>query len=145
MKYSITFKKTKVLKYLKVFLKKGQKEKSEKALKKAFAFIKQHEKINPLLIFFDSFQKAKPFCEIKNLNIRGNLKKLPVTINKLRQQNLALRWLSINSLNRNEITFSEKLAKELIETVLLQSKTIKTSDELHKAVEANKTFIIVRN
>lgn len=145
MKNSLNSKKTKLLKYLKICLKKGKKEKIEKVIKKSFALIKRYEKINPLTIFLDSFQKAKPFCEIKNLNIRGNLKKLPVTINKTRQQNLALRWLSINSLLRNEITLAEKLSKELIDTVLLQSKTIKTCDDLHKTVEANKTFIIVKN
>jgi small subunit ribosomal protein S7 len=144
MKYFINTKKTKILKYLKIVLKNGHKEKSETVLKKVFALIKNNEKLNPLLIFLDSFQKAKPFCEIKNLNIRGNIKKLPVTINKTRQQGLALRWLSINALSRNELTLSEKLSKELIETVLLQSKTIKTCDELHKAVEANKAFIVVK-
>jgi len=34
-----------------------------------------------LFIFQNSL--FKPFCEVKNLNIRGNLKKLPVTINKI--------------------------------------------------------------
>jgi small subunit ribosomal protein S7 len=138
-------KKTKILKYLKFCLKKGNKEKTEKILKNAFALVKKSEKINPLLIFLASFYKARPFCEIKNLNIRGNLKKLPVTVSNIRQQNLALRWLSVNALERNEKTFSEKLSKELIDTVLLQSKTVKICDELHKTVEANKTFIIVRN
>ena len=144
MKAYLNAKKTKILRYLKICLKKGNKEKSEKALKKAFALIKRFEKINPLIIFLNSFQKAKPFCEIKNLNIRGNLKKLPVIINKARQQNLTLRWLSSNALLRTEKTLTEKLSKELIETVLLQSKTIKLCDDLHKTVEANKTFIIVK-
>jgi ribosomal protein S7 len=75
MKYFPNSKKIKILKYLNIFFKKGQKEKSEKTLKKAFALVKKIERINPLLIFLDSFQKAKPFCEIKNLNIRGNIKK----------------------------------------------------------------------
>jgi ribosomal protein S7 len=51
----------------------------------------------------------------------------------------------MNSFTRHETTFSEKLSKELIETALLQSKTVKMCDELHKTVEANKTFIIVKN
>lgn len=136
--------KTKILKCLHICLKKGNKEKIEKLLKKAFALVKKSEKVNPALIFLDSFHKAKPFCEIKNLNIRGNLKKLPVTINKVRQQNLTLRWLSLNSFERNEKTFSEKFSKELIDTTLLQSKTIKVCEDLHKTVEANKTFIIVK-
>lgn len=137
--------KTKILRYLKICLKKGKKEKSEKSIKKAFSLIKRIEKVNPFLIFLEAFQKAKPFCEIKNLNLKGNVKKLPVTINNLRQQNLALQWIFLNASLRNENTITEKLSKELIDTVLLQSKTIKTCDELHKTVEANKTFIIVKN
>lgn len=145
MKKCLSSKKTKILKYLKICLKNGYKERNEKAIFKAFSLIKRFEKVNPLIIFLDSFHKAKPFCEIKTLNMRGNLKKLPVTINKTKQQNLSLRWLSVNALLRTEKTLAEKLSKELVETVLLQSKTIKTCDELHKTVEANKTFIIVKH
>jgi small subunit ribosomal protein S7 len=138
-------KKIKVLKYLLMCLKKGKKERNENALKKAFALVKRFEKINPFLIFLDSVQKVKPFCKIKNVTIKGNLKKLPVSIDKNRQKNLALRWLCLNTLLQNEKTIAEKLAKELIETVLLQSKSIKMCDDLHKAVEANKIFIVVKN
>lgn len=138
-------KKIKVLKYLLMCLKKGKKERNENVLKKAFALVKRFEKINPFLIFLDSVQKVKPFCKIKNVTVKGNLKKLPVSIDKNRQKNLALRWLCLNTLLQNEKTIAEKLAKELIETVLLQSKSIKMCDDLHKAVEANKIFIVVKN
>lgn len=143
--YLLKQKKFLILKYLKVLFKKGKKEKNEKALKLSFAFIKKIKKINPLVVFIDSLQKAKPFCEIRSLRVKGSIKRIPVEIKEKRQKILAMRWLLINTFDRNEKTLVERLTKELLDTTLLQSKTIKMRDDLHKMVETNKTFAQFKN
>lgn len=134
-----------VLKYLKLFIKKGKKERNEKLLKLSFSLIKNIQKKNALIVLLEAIQKAKPFCEVKSSKIKGGIQRIPVEIKQKRQKRLVLSWLLINTFTRNENTIVERLAKEVLETVLLQSKTIKMCDDLHKIVEANKTFTQFKN
>jgi len=127
--------------YLKLFLKQGKQGKTEKLLKLSFSNIKKIKQRNPLILFLDFIKKARPFCEVKSLRIRGSIQKIPVIIKQTRQKSLVLRWLLTNTVNRSEKTIVESLSKELIETGALQSRTIKICDEMHKSAELNKIFI----
>lgn len=134
-----------ILKYLKLSIKKGKKESNEKLLKLSLSLIKNVQKKNALIVLLEAIQKAKPFCEVKSLKIKGGIQRIPVEIKQKRQKRLVLSWLLINTFTRNENTMAERLAKEVLETILLQSKTIKMCDDLHKIVEANKTFTQFKN
>lgn len=134
-----------VLKYLKLSIKKGKKESNEKLLKLSLSLIKNVQKKNALIVLLEAIQKAKPFCEVKSLKIKGGIQRIPVEIKQKRQKRLVLSWLLINTFTRNENTMAERFAKEVLETILLQSKTIKMCDDLHKIVEANKTFTQFKN
>jgi small subunit ribosomal protein S7 len=133
------------LKYLKLFLKQGKKETNERMLRLGFASIKKLKKVNPILIFLDAVNKARPFCEIRSLRVKGSIKRIPIEIKENRQKTLAMRWLILNMFNRTEKTLVECLTKEFLDTILLQSKTIKMRDDLHKIVETNKTFTQFKN
>ncbi|YP_001874793.1 ribosomal protein S7 (mitochondrion) [Hemiselmis andersenii] len=131
--------------YLKLFLKKGKQGKTEKLLKLSFSHIKKIKQLNPLILFLNFIKKARPFCEVKSLRVRGSIQKIPVIIKQNRQKSLVLRWLLTNTVTRNEKTIVESLSKELIETVALQSRTIKVCDEMHKLAELNKIFIPLKS
>ena len=129
-----------ILKYLKLAIKNGKKETNEKLVKLSFSLIKTVKKKSGLIILLEAIQKATPFCEVKSLKIKGGIQRIPVEMKQKRQKRLVLNWLLVNTFTRIEKTLVERLAKELLETILLQSKTIKMCDDLHKIVEANKTF-----
>jgi small subunit ribosomal protein S7 len=131
--------------YLKLFLKQGKQGKTEKLLKLSFSNLKKLKQVNPLILFLDFIKKARPFCEVKSLRIRGSIKKIPVIIKQNRQKGLVLRWLLTNTIGRNEKTIVEALSKELIDTIALQSRTMKACDEMHKSAELNKIFIQSKN
>jgi small subunit ribosomal protein S7 len=143
--YLLKQKKFLILKYLKLFLKQGKKETNERMLRLGFASIKKLKKVNPILIFLDAVNKARPFCEIRSLRVKGSIKRIPIEIKENRQKTLAMRWLILNMFNRTEKTLVECLTKEFLDTILLQSKTIKMRDDLHKIVETNKTFTQFKN
>jgi small subunit ribosomal protein S7 len=114
-------------------------------LKLSFSNLKKLKQVNPLILFLDFIKKARPFCEVKSLRIRGSIKKIPVIIKQNRQKGLVLRWLLTNTIGRNEKTIVEALSKELIDTIALQSRTMKACDEMHKSAELNKIFIQSKN
>ena len=141
----INKKKRLILNYLKILLWEGKQEKAENVLKLSFALIKQLQSKNPLIVLLDCVKKAQPFCEVKSLRIKGNVHRVPVEIKHERQKSLVFRWLLTNASTRSEHTFVESLSKEIIETTVLQSKTIKTCDEMHKIAEVNKIFTQLKN
>jgi len=141
----INKKKRLILNYLKILLWEGKQEKAENVLKLSFALIKQLQSKNPLIVLLDCVKKAEPFCEVKSLKIKGNVHRVPVEIKHERQKSLVFRWLLTNASTRSEHTFVESLSKEIIETTNLQSKTIKTCDEMHKIAEVNKIFTQLKN
>ena len=141
----INKKKRLILNYLKILLWEGKQEKAENVLKLSFALIKQLQSKNPLIVLLDCVKKAQPFCEVKSLRIKGNVHRVPVEIKHERQKSLVFRWLLTNASTRSEHTFVESLSKEIIETTALQSKTIKTCDEMHKIAEVNKIFTQLKN
>lgn len=98
-----------------------------------------------MFVLLDCVKKAQPFCEVKSLKIKGNVHRVPVEIKHERQKSLVFRWLLTNASTRSEHTFVESLSKEIIETTNLQSKTIKTCDEMHKIAEVNKIFTQLKN
>lgn len=134
-----------ILKYIKLLFKNGKKERTECVLKSAFSFIKNDTKTNPIFILMSCVEKALPFCEIKAIRISGGIQRIPIEIKDNRQKSLALNWLIINTRNRPEITMVERSKKEILETLLLQSQTIKMTDDLHKLVEVNKAFTQFKN
>ena len=136
----INKKKRVILNYLKILLWNGKQEKAESVLKLSFALVKQLQLKNPLIVLLDCVKKAQPFCEVKSLKIKGNVHRVPVEIKHERQKSLVFRWLLTNAASRSEHTLVESLSKEIIETTTLQSKTIKTCDEMHKIAEVNKIF-----
>lgn len=132
-------------KYLKLFSQQGKKEKTEQLLKLSFSFIKKTKKTNPLIVLIDFIKKARPFCEVKSLKIKGSIQRIPIEIKQMRQRSLILRWLLINTRSRKENTIVESVSKEILETINLQSRTIKLCDEMHKISEANKIFTQFKN
>mmetsp|Transcript_12519 Transcript_12519/g.32328 ORF Transcript_12519/g.32328 Transcript_12519/m.32328 type:complete len:98 (+) Transcript_12519:4179-4472(+) len=80
--------------YLKLFLKQGKQGKTEKLLKLSFSNLKKIKQMNPLLLFLDFIKKARPFCEVKSLRIRGSIQKIPVIIKQNRQKKSCFKMVT---------------------------------------------------
>lgn len=65
---------------------------------------------------------------------------MPVEVRTVRQQALALRWLTTYTRNRKEYTMVERLANELIAAANNEGATIKKKEDTYKMAEANRAF-----
>nr|YP_010577911.1 ribosomal protein S7 [Cryptomonas pyrenoidifera]UZP15131.1 ribosomal protein S7 [Cryptomonas pyrenoidifera] len=131
--------------FIKVLQKTYSKESSEIILKNSFSYLKKSTKKEPLYIFKDAFNKSKPFCEVKSIRISGTNYKVPVEVDSYRQKTLVFKWIISNSIKRSDFCLSINLAKEILDTCDLNSKTIKMCDDFHKIAESNKVYIQSRN
>jgi small subunit ribosomal protein S7 len=117
----------------------------ELTLKNTFSILKKLNNLNPLIIFKEAIHRSKPFCEVKSIRISGTNYKVPVEIKLKRQISLVFKWLIINALNKSDLPLAFNLAKELVDTYNLNSKTIKMCDDFHKMAESNKIYVQFRN
>ena len=123
-------------------IKKGKKQVLVLEILKSLSFLKECEKVHPILILSKFVNKIKPFCEIKTLRIAHRFYKVPVTVNLQKQIATSFIWLFNNSKERQESVFSKRLLNELLETVKTNnSKTSKISKELHYVSQLNKMYI----
>ena len=70
---------------------------------------------------------------------------MPIEIKLKRQTSLVFKWLIINALNKSDLPLAFNLAKEVIDTYNLNSKTIKMCDDFHKMAESNKIYVQFRS
>jgi small subunit ribosomal protein S7 len=109
------------------------------------SIVKKKSKKEPFIFFKEVIDKSKPFCEVKSIRISGTNYKVPVEIKSGRQRILAFKWIMLNSFKKLDLPLSQSLAKELIDTYNLTSKTIKMCDDFHKTAESNKIYMQFRN
>jgi small subunit ribosomal protein S7 len=131
--------------FVRTLQKNGSKESSELIFKNMLSILKKRSKKEPLIFFKEVIDKSKPFCEVKSVRISGTNYKVPVEIKSGRQKILAFKWIMLNSSKKLELSLSQSLAKEFIDTDNLTSKTIKMCDDFHKIAESNKIYMQFRN
>ena len=131
--------------FVKTLQKNGSKEPSELIFKNMLSIVKKKSKKEPLIFFKEVIDKSKPLCEVKSIRISGTNYKVPVEIKSARQKILAFKWIMLNSSTKLELSLSQSIAKEFIDTYNLTSKTIKMCDDFHKIAESNKIYMQFRN
>jgi len=131
--------------FVRTLQKNGSKETSELIFKTVLSIVKKKSKKEPFIFFKEVIDKSKPFCEVKSIRISGTNYKVPVEIKSGRQRILAFKWIMLNSSKKLDLPLSQSIAKELIDTYNLTSKTIKMCDDFHKTAESNKIYMQFRN
>ena len=134
-----------ILHWLRLLLTNGNKLKNFTLINKIFFLIKKATTSNPFMIILKSIKNVEPFCEVKNLKIKGVVRKVPVAIYPKRQKILAIKLLVINSKKRKEKTFVKKLSLEFLDSIAFTGKSLQNCADFHKIAETNKIFIQYRN
>jgi len=141
---NVVLSKNLVLSFNKNLQKNGAKELSELIIRNLFCLLKKANKVNPFLLFKDALEKTKFYSEIKSIRVFGILYKVPVELKPKRQRNLILKTIILNALTKNNSSLDACLMKEIVNCYNLTSYSIRMCDELHKAAELNKIYILYR-
>ena len=129
-----------ITKLINKLMKDGKKQKSEQILYKAFDYIKEETKKDPLEVFSDAMENIMPLLEVKGQRIGGTNYQIPMEVNDVRKETLGLRWLVNFSRLRNEKTMELRLAKEIMDAANGTGASVKKRDDIHRMAEANKAF-----
>jgi small subunit ribosomal protein S7 len=129
-----------VSKFVNVIMTRGKKSVAERIVYDAFEQIEAKNGKNPVEIFSQALENAKPAVEVKSRRVGGANFQVPVEVRPSRRMALAMRWLREAAKKRGEKSMSQRLAAELLEASENRGGAIKKRDEVHRMAEANKAF-----
>jgi small subunit ribosomal protein S7 len=129
-----------VSKFVNCMMLEGKKGVSETIFYRAMEIIETKAQKDPVEVFVQSLENAKPLVEVKSRRVGGATYQVPVEIRPERRQALGIRWIINYARNRSEKTMYERLAGELMDAFNNTGATIKKKEDTHKMAEANKAF-----
>jgi len=129
-----------VSKFVNVLMESGKKSVAESIIYNAFENITKKGGKDPLEVFSQALNNAKPMVEVKSRRVGGANYQVPVEVRPARRMALAMRWLRDAARKRGEKSMDARLANELVEASENRGGAVKKRDEVHRMAEANKAF-----
>ncbi len=127
-------------KFINCLMYDGKKATAEAVFYSAMDQIADKMKADPLPIFEQALENAKPLVEVRSKRIGGANYQVPVEVNRKRQQTLAIRWILDAVRTRKGRPTGEKLAQELVDCYNKTGTTVQKRENTHRMAEANKAF-----
>ncbi|HBM15463.1 MAG TPA: 30S ribosomal protein S7 [Lentisphaeria bacterium] len=122
-------------------MERGKKAVAQGIVYGAFDEIKKKKKdLDPLEVFVQALENAKPRLEVKSRRVGGATYQVPVEIPQERQATLAMKWITSYARNRKGMPMKKGLAVELMDAFDNTGSAIKKKEDTHKMAQANKAF-----
>jgi small subunit ribosomal protein S7 len=129
-----------VSKFINYVMKRGKKDVARKIVYQAFEIIREKTKKDPIEIFYQAIENARPLLEVRPRRIGGATYQVPREVPKDRGLFLAMKWILEAARSKKGKPMKEKLAEELILASQNTGSAVKKREEVHKMAEANKAF-----
>ncbi len=101
---------------------------------------KEDEDKSALEIWKEALSNVMPHVEVRSRRIGGATFQIPVPVRPERKISLGMKWLIKYARARNEKTFPQKLAAEILAAYKEEGAAIKKRNDTHRMAEANKAF-----
>ena len=118
----------------------GKRGKAETIVYNAFDMVHERTGENANDVFTKALENITPALEVKARRVGGANYQVPVEVDAIRGQALALRWLVGNARKRGGKTMADRLANEIIDASNETGGAFKKKEDTHKMAEANKAF-----
>lgn len=121
-------------------MRSGKKSTAQSIVYGAFEIIREKKGQDPLEVFLQALENAKPRLEVKSRRVGGATYQVPVEINPSRQVALSIRWVVDAARGRKGRAMRDALAAELMDAFDETGSVIKKKDDTHRMAQANKAF-----
>jgi small subunit ribosomal protein S7 len=96
--------------------------------------------VSPIDVFHQAVDNVKPHVEVRSRRVGGAAYQVPMQVNQVRQQSLAIRWLLGAIREKKGRPTREKLAEELMAAYKREGAAMTKRDNVHRMADANKAF-----
>ncbi len=128
-------------KFINMVMERGKKSVAEKIVYGALDVLKEQVKDkDPLEVFNQAIDNARPLLEVKSRRIGGATYQVPVEVKTDRGQFMAMRWIRDFARQQKGKAMKDKLAAEMLNAYKKEGPSIKKREDTHKMAEANKAF-----
>lgn len=94
----------------------------------------------PIEVFTQAVENVKPNIEVRSKRVGGASYQVPMQVNRVRQQSLAIRWILTAVRDKKGRPTHLKLADELVAAYNKEGAAITRRENVHRMAEANKAF-----
>src|SRR5262245_49497339 len=95
---------------------------------------------NPIDVFTQAVEHVKPAVEVRSRRVGGATYQVPMQVNRVRQQSLALRWVIGAARNKAGKPMFLRLADELMAAYRREGEAMAKRETTTKMADANKAF-----
>jgi small subunit ribosomal protein S7 len=130
-----------VSKFVNCLMGDGKKTIAQKVVYDAMDVIgKRVKDAEPLDVFTQAIENVKPQIEVRSKRVGGAAYQVPMQVNRLRQQSLAIRWLLLAIRDKKGRPTALKLADEIVAAYKREGAAMTRRENVHRMAEANKAF-----
>ncbi|MEN9647577.1 MAG: hypothetical protein RLY57_381 [Candidatus Parcubacteria bacterium] len=141
VKPDIEFGSDKVEKFINYVMSSGKKNAARKIVYGAFEIIKNSEKVENVIEYFDTALKnVAPIMEVRSRRVGGANYQVPREVRAERRQFLGMKWVIEAARAKKGKPMAQKLAEEIVLAVKNEGEAVKKRENTHKMAEANKAF-----
>jgi small subunit ribosomal protein S7 len=130
-----------VSKFINSLMWDGKKTVAQKVVYDAMDELDKRVKdAEPLDVFTQAVENVKPHIEVRSKRVGGAAYQVPMQVNKVRQQSLAIRWLLMAIREKKGRPTHLKLADEIEAAYKREGAAMTRRENVHRMAEANKAF-----
>ena len=94
----------------------------------------------PIDVFTQAVENVKPAIEVRSRRVGGAAYQVPMQVNRIRQQSLAIRWLLQAIRDKKGRATHIALGDELIAAYNREGAAMTRRENVHRMADANKAF-----
>ena len=94
----------------------------------------------PIEVFTEAVENVKPGIEVRSKRVGGAAYQVPMQVNRVRQQSLAIRWILGAVRDKKGRPKHLSLADELVSAYNKEGAAMTKRENVHRMAEANKAF-----
>lgn len=129
-----------VTRFINSIMNGGKRSVAERHFYGAMALVEQKTGQEAMAVLKLAMNNVKPVLEVKSRRVGGANYQVPVEVRPERRNALATRWVITYARQRNDQTFAEKFANEIMAAARNEGGAAKKREDTHKMAEANKAF-----
>ena len=128
-------------KFINCLMVDGKKSTAQDVFYSALEIIKERIPAEePIEVFTQAVENVKPAIEVRSKRVGGAAYQVPMQVNRVRQQSLAIRWLLIAIREKKGRPTAQKLADELVAAYNREGAAMTRRENVHRMADANKAF-----
>jgi small subunit ribosomal protein S7 len=128
-------------KFINCLMHDGKKSTAQGVFYDALDIVKDKVKdVDPIEVFTTAVGNVKPEVEVRSKRVGGAAYQVPMQVNRIRQQSLAIRWILAAVREKKGRATHEKLADEIVAAYNREGVAVTKRENVHRMADANKAF-----